>query len=270
MGVKLHYPTDVKLKNSPLVEAWLEIRWNLSLDPKTGIPTDSSYPFALGIFFKSVKDVFKHREELPSSQAPILIPYSVQHRFRTEKDGWPLLQLGPGIASLNFGKEYTWHSFKSRASYFREQLLNAYQGTELKTVAVFLRYRNAYPYDYSSKNLLDFFKRLNIQIEFPQNIPGAASTAEFPLQQNLTFQYDLVQPKGTGKINIASAISSEKSPDDKNIVWDLEIGSVNEDAPDINDEIAFSQWLADAHTILHEWFFSLIEGSLFQEFSREG
>jgi uncharacterized protein (TIGR04255 family) len=269
MGVKLHHPTDIKLKNSPLVEAWLEIRWKLKPDEKSGMLTDSSYPFALGIFFNSVMDKFKYREELPNAQAPFSIPYLIQHRFRAQKNDWPLLQLGPGIASINFGKEYSWSVFKENTSYFRTKLLNAYEGNSLDTIAIFLRYRNVYSYDYGSKNILDFFKRLNIQISFPQNIPGSGSITEFPLDQNLTFQYQLIQPKGIGKINIASGVSHQNSQDEKQIVWDLEIGSVNQDAPDINNENAFNQWLEDAHVILHEWFFSLIEGDLFQEFSGE-
>lgn len=271
MGVQFHYPTDIKLKNSPLVEAWLEIRWDLEPDKALGMPTDPSYPFALGIFYNSVKDEFGYQDILPSSQIPGSIPYLIQHRFRTEKDGWPLLQLGPGIATLNFSKAYSWTTFKNRALYFRSKLISAYQNTKLKSSTIYLRYRNVHPYEYSSQSLLDFLEKLNIQIRLPQNIPGIASKEKFPSQENLLFQFDLSDPKSTGHIQVASGSGKrDNGPDEEVILWEIGVGSTNQDAPDINDEAAFIKWLDAAHAVLHEWFFSLIDGELFNMFSSKG
>jgi hypothetical protein len=42
-----------RLKRSPLVEAWLEIRWEIDIDEnQPGIGRDKDFPFALGKFTK--------------------------------------------------------------------------------------------------------------------------------------------------------------------------------------------------------------------------
>jgi len=114
---------NIQLQNSPLLEAWLEIRWQL-VSSKVANPDlliDPMYRFAIGNFYSGVKHEFPLAEPLPASQAPEgLLPHIPQTRFRPEKDGSPLLQLGPGVATVNFIKQpYSWHAFKEKALFLR-------------------------------------------------------------------------------------------------------------------------------------------------------
>jgi uncharacterized protein (TIGR04255 family) len=270
---QFHYPTEIQLKNNPLMEAWLEIRWQLKETDFPGLLTDSQYPFALGIFYESVKDIFGFLEELPTSKAPEgFLPYAVQHRFRVAEDGWPILQLGPGVASVNFTTPYSWTIFKEKAHYLRLKLLNAYKTSGLKTQSIFLRYRNGFSYNYGTESLFIFLKeKLNTSISLPKSIPGSFTEKPYPSNTNITFTYDLSIPKGVGKIKIGSGytrkVSEEHEPKPKEvIIVELEIGSIGNNAPDITAKSRFNDWLELAHSVTHEWFFSLIDGELFKQF----
>jgi uncharacterized protein (TIGR04255 family) len=268
-------PLEIHLPKSPLVEAWLDIRWQLI---PTGVPnmlTDPLYPFALGIFYNSIKDKFGYKEELPASKAPEgFFPFVLQHRFRSEKDGWPLIQFGPGIATLNYTKPYSWTDFKTKALYLRENLLLAYQGDKLEAKSLILHYRNVYPYKYSSNLLTDFLKdNLNTNISIPSDIPGHFSAKPTPADANITFRYELNKPQGIGQIQIVTGYSREsENPDNvvnnEVVIWEFNINSTETHVPDIKSENNFVSWLEDAHEVIHYWFFALIEGKLFNEFNK--
>ena len=41
-------------------------------------------------------------------------PHIVHHRFRVSPDGWPLLQVGPGVFTVNDTANYRWTEFEKR------------------------------------------------------------------------------------------------------------------------------------------------------------
>ncbi|MBP8986104.1 MAG: TIGR04255 family protein [Syntrophobacterales bacterium] len=71
-----------ELKNKPLVEAILEIRWKLQGLP-SGPQVDPHYKLLLGrLFDRMLKDYPEH-EQLPTANVPDeLVGHVVQHRFR--------------------------------------------------------------------------------------------------------------------------------------------------------------------------------------------
>ena len=91
-------PRAKLLKNKPLIEAILEVRWNLEPGPAPGTGRDPHYKFLLGKLFETVKTRFPHHEELPAASIPEeLTPYAVHHRFRESANGWPLIQVAQGF-----------------------------------------------------------------------------------------------------------------------------------------------------------------------------
>ncbi|MCD6239350.1 MAG: TIGR04255 family protein [Thermotogae bacterium] len=89
------------LKNKPLVEAIFEFRWKLQ-EPSIGVKIDPHYKILIGRMYDRVKDEYPFHEQLPAATMPDEIAgYVVQHRFRKDKDKWPLIQIGPGIITLN-------------------------------------------------------------------------------------------------------------------------------------------------------------------------
>jgi uncharacterized protein (TIGR04255 family) len=266
---------EIHLPNAPLVEAWLDIRWQLTPMGLPNMLADPTYAFALGVFYDSIKDKFGYKDELPASKAPEgFLPYILQYRFRPDKDGWPLLQLGPGIATVNYSKSYSWKDFKTKALYLREKLLNAYQPDKLHLSGLNLHYRNVYPFEYSSNNFAEFLKdNLNGHITLPAEIPGIHSLKPNPSDTNMTFRYKLTKPEGVGQIQIGTGLVNEMNSQGnvigkEIILWELDINSLESQVTSIKSDGDFILWLDEAHEIIHEWFFALVKGKMFDEFSK--
>ncbi len=116
------------LKNAPLVEALLELRWELQQEAEPLPARDSAYPLIVGLLYGQVKNVYPFIEALSQSHLPAeLIPFVPTHRFRIGADQWPLVQIGPGIATLNFTTLYRWEGFRATAAEFIEHLASAYE-----------------------------------------------------------------------------------------------------------------------------------------------
>jgi uncharacterized protein (TIGR04255 family) len=270
-----HFPPEITLKRQPLVEAWLEIRWQLK--PDSSLPdakVDPGFAFALGVFYERVKDIYGYPESLLPPIAPDeILPHVVRYRFRKQENTWPVLQLGPGIATLNFTSPYSWADFRTQALYLRTQLKRAYAEHALTIQDLTLRFRNAVEFDYIANNLLVFLKtELNTLVAPPQFIPGDVAARMWPHELNLVQTYELLEPKGEGKLRIATGQQHVRNEQENNlsrrpvVVFELEVRSdVVADRCWTSDE-DFGQWLDSAHTVIHEWFFALIEGKLRREY----
>ena len=274
---KFHFPPDIKLNRNPLLEAWLEIRWQLVSGDVANFMRDPGFPFALGAFYHSIKNEFGYREDLDASRIPEeMFPHVVRHRFRPGENEWPLLQLGPGVATVNFTDPYNWDDFLNRALYLREKLVDAYSDMELKTQMVNLRYRNGVSFEYSSVNLLNFLKQnLNTSIMFPDHVPGAVSSVTWPTSINVVSTFDLSKPKGLGRLRFNTGVRTQRDSEtnqetkEEMIIWELNVESKENNAPDINEKDKFTTWLTSAHSVIHEWFFSLIDGPLYRKYKGE-
>lgn len=267
---KFHYPSEIQLTKNPLLEAWLTIQWKLETGESPQAKTDPKFPFALGVFYERIAERFSYRQPLDASRVPEeMLPHMVRYQFRSGKGKSPILQLGPGVASANFTRDYSWSNFRELCSYLRRNLLDAYDGA-LQAQKLALRYRNGVPFDRHSNNMLDFFeKNLNTIVRLPEHIPGAVSSAPWPIQVNTIWNFELLEPKGLGTIHLTTGSRRKEDAETKNVtteemlIWQLEVVSEESDAPNINQEDEFSDWLELAHAVMHEWFFSLIEGPLF-------
>ncbi len=258
-----NFPADINLKNPPLAEAWLEIRWKLEqFGPVPNLLRDPAFPFALGILNNKIKGRLSFRKDLAASTAPQdMLPYVVRHQYRPEEDGWPIIQLGPGVATTNFTSPYTWNDFKELSLFLRSVLEEAYQEGGIDISGVILRYRNAHDCNYDSENLFTFLKdNLNTSIELPPYIPGFPGSKEIPTSSNIVFTFDLKNPVSTGTLRLSTGTRNKDQS--KVVISQLEIASGGSDVPDFADENSFGDWLDAAHRVIHEWFFASINGPL--------
>jgi uncharacterized protein (TIGR04255 family) len=264
------FPKDIILDSNPLVEAWLEIKWKLteSFDQKV----DEGYRFALGNFYNLVKQEFPHIEKLPASQAPEdLFPYLIQYRFRSGENQYPLFQLGPGIAAINYTDTYTWEKFKPQALKLCEYLIDAYGGRLLESESFTLRYRNAINYHKSEDILSILQSELNLDIKLPQNIADTFSSGNKLRSLNLNFNFDLGKPNSEATVKFITGTRKEDKETRISdlILWQLEYQSTATDVPPIKDLSVVEVWLESAHSLLYQWFFSIIKGQLFSKFKGE-
>jgi uncharacterized protein (TIGR04255 family) len=105
-------PAPHPLPRKPLVEAIFELRWALQKQPD-GQAIDPGFQIFLGRFYDKVSSDFPESENLDAALVPeMMTPYIVRNRFRKTKGGWPLVQVGTGILSVNDTEGYDWSTFR--------------------------------------------------------------------------------------------------------------------------------------------------------------
>jgi uncharacterized protein (TIGR04255 family) len=155
------------LKNKPLVEAILEIKWRLVPAVKVSGPAqmavpalDPHYRLLLGRLYDRFQKDYPVHEQLPTANLPDeMVGQVVQHRFRVAKDDWPLVQVGPGVFTVNDTRDYTWTDFQRRAREAVGRLYDAHPAvSELRIQSLVLRYIDAVEYNYDQEDAFAFLR----------------------------------------------------------------------------------------------------------------
>jgi uncharacterized protein (TIGR04255 family) len=243
------------LKNKPLVEAIFELGWSVP------DPNDQFLDVLPGLYYNEVRDDYPFIENLPASQIPIpLLRNAVRHRFRKERDGWPLTQLGPGLLTVNDTVGYTtWSEFLPRIITAVCALAKVYDKAEPFTRAE-LRYINAVEFDSQRHRFAEFVERsLHTSIALPNLSDGVGATSDVE-NANVTAQVHLKRPRGLGEFMVALGTYHEKPA----VIFHINVRSHGEYAPTSQQDI--QQWANDAHDIVDSWFMSFCEGHLLESF----
>ena len=264
-----------QLTHPPLVEALLEIRWQLDqIGPDTF--HDPMYRLLIGRWYDRIRERFPSVQELPLAQAPIpdeLTPYRVKQQFRAKKNGWPLVQLGPGVATLNFTSPYSWDMFDETARFVFPKLSEAYTRADpesemsgLQLTRVMLRYINGVDFDWLDGDVLEFIEqRLHTTFNLPAKIREVGAICGVPRKLNLQAGYPLSEPPGEGVMRL----STGRKGQERGVIWELVVRSEEEDVPQLTDADDFWKWLSSAHDVIEAWFDAFIEGELEERFGRE-
>ncbi|MEW5936784.1 MAG: TIGR04255 family protein [Candidatus Thermoplasmatota archaeon] len=251
------------LKNKPLVEAIFELRWELQ-EPVQGMKIDPHYKILIGRIYDRVRDEYPFHEQLPTATMPDEIAgYVVQHRFRKDKDQWPLIQIGPGIITLNDTGGYVWEDFEKRINLLLSILFDAYPdaGTNLKANGLLLRYIDAVDYNYEKEDVFNFLKeKLKVNIQMHKDLFKETGVRNLPLGFDLRFSFPSAKPKGA--VHLRFVRGNRKNIDA--LVWETQVQSIGDDVPKMKDQII--TWAISAHELTDDWFFKMIEGELLRRF----
>jgi uncharacterized protein (TIGR04255 family) len=257
-----HQVPDAMLQNKPLVEALAEIRWELD-SPLPNVHVDRHFKILLGRLYDRVRVDYPIHEQLPTATMPDeLIGYTVQHRFRRASNDWPLVQVGPGIFSVNATSDYVWDDFRRRAVSAVHWLYEAHPDpTVLKINSLLLRYIDARRFDYTNEDILAFLRdKLHVTVSLPGSLFENASIEPLPQQFALQTAFVCTSPPSTVAIGFAAG----QANDEPSLLWETLVRATDDQVPPMPD--GFEKWLDAAHTITHDWFFKLIEGDLLEEF----
>ena len=254
-----------ELKNKPLVEAILEIRWKLQgLPPAPQV--DPHYKLLLGrLFDRMLKDYPEH-EQLPAANVPDeLVGHVVQHRFRVAANSWPLVQIGPGVFTVNSTADYRWPDFRPRVLSAIEKLFDAHPKVgELKITNLIFRYIDAVDFDFGVGNAFEFLRdKLKLNVSLPETLFKDTGVENKP--NSFTWQCSFKGQKPKGLINIRFATGQKNNV--PAVVWETTVESAGDDLPKMPKD--FEGWLDAAHDIAVDWFFKMIEGELERKFSDE-
>lgn len=251
------------LKNKPLVEAIFELRWELQ-EPALGMKIDPHYKLLIGRLYDKLNDEYPFHEQLPAATIPDEIAgYIVQHRFRKDKDKWPLVQIGPGIITVNDTEGYVWEDFEKRIIQAINIIFGVYPESKhnLKVNRLLLRYIDAITFDFEKDDIfISLEEQLKIRINLYQKLFEGTRVEKSPLGLDLRFSFASRQPKGAIRLRLVRGKRGESDT----LIWETMVESVSEDVPKVQNEIA--DWIKEAHDLTNDWFFKLIEGELLRRF----
>ncbi len=250
------------LKNKPLVEAILEIRWSLQGPPTMQV--DPHYKILLGRLFDRLSPEYKKHQPLPAASIPDeMAGYIVQHQFRARENDWPLVQVGPGIITLNDTTAYTWKDFENRAKKVVSDLYAAYPDREsLRVTKLLLTYINAIEFNYEKELLFTFLKKkMRVGLALPKTLFINEKVSETPIGLNWQAIFPLKAPKGVISLKYVTG----KKADAPALIFELSVQTDGEDIPAMPE--GFNNWADKAHDVIEDWFFKLIEGELERRFA---
>jgi len=255
-----------ELKNKPLVEAIVEIRWLLPDQGIPGIAVDPYYRLLLGRFSERVEKDYPAHEALQTASIPDgMVPHVVQHRFRAAKDSWPLVQLGPGIMTVNDTAGYKWEGFQEKCEKALDQLFEAHPSSEnFKIQDIVLRYIDAVAFNLDEENIFKFLReKMKIGLALPDNLFADTKISKNPSSFNWQASFSIKEPEGMITMRFANGVKDDQS----SLIWETIVHSSGTQIPKLPD--GFSRWLHSAHNVTDDWFFKLIEGELERGFSGE-
>jgi uncharacterized protein (TIGR04255 family) len=264
-GIPIAYEAKVDrypkvLRNKPLVEALLEIKWRVPTPAST--PTvDPNYRMFVGRFYDRVVDRYPVSEPLEAAAIPDgIAAHIAQYRFRAKENGYPLLQIGPGLLTINDTESYTWDRFEQEANWALSRLLDTFRG-ELSFDSLTLRYINGIQVDFAREDVLSFLERyLKVRVAFPRELFSTGQIESRPAGFVMQASFQSRYPQGSVQVKFAKGTVKEQ----ESLIWETVVSSTGRDLPELPGR--FAEWLGAAHSIAEDWFFKLIEGELLRRF----
>jgi uncharacterized protein (TIGR04255 family) len=254
-----------ELKHKPLVEAIFELRWKLSKNSEFPMGSDPQYGLVVGRFSDKIESEYPYHEPLKEAQIPDgMIPYMVQHRFRKSPDNWPVVQLGPGLLTVNETKTYKWENFQPRCKTAVENLFKAYpQKTPLNIDSLTLRYIDAVDADFSKDDIFSFLKdKMKTTFYLPKELFEDEKIIKTPTIFHSEISYSHTE---LGLVTLRFGIGQRDGK--KALIWETIVQTRYDLLPQMPDGI--SGWLEKAHDLTDDWFFKLIKGDLEKEFDND-
>jgi len=263
-------PERHPLPNKPLIEAMLELRWDLVGTSQQGLKTDPGFRIFMGRYYDRVRKEYSHVQNLPASELPESVAgYVARHQFWKRENEWPVTQIGPGILTVNETAGYLWESFRPRLISAFKALFDSYptEIAPLRLNQIILRYIDSVPFnpETSQVPILTFLRdSLHTTVAIDHRLfSDDPNEAESPLAFNVSLTYRTKTPKGVVMLTQGNGINV----DVPSIIWETKVMSSGEDVP--NGLQAFETWLDDAHVVSDNWFFTLIRGRLLKIFEED-
>lgn len=252
-----------QLRTPPLAEALVEVKWG-PLDKAGPDQFDPAYPLIVGRLYERIRDKYPVAEEtFPSIIPANMTMHFVRHRFRAAPNSWPVVQIGPGVLTLNETQNYSWESFRDHAVNVLPKLFDVYPAAEqpLSIKSLLVRYINAKPFGYEQASVLEFLAaQLRTKLDLPTDLFKAGPNLERrPAGLRLNLSFAATEPKGIFDLNIGTGHSRDKPA----VIWEFIVRSQDVDVPALPN--GFELWLTSAHRLIEHWFFGLATPELLKE-----
>ncbi len=243
-----------KLKQAPLKEAIFEIRWAPVLDTN-GIPEDRGYQLAQGLFAKGIRKAFPVHKNINTVPEILRVFPVIQHQFWSGELSWPVVQLGPGILSVNNTEaNYIWdETFRPHILSALDLLEESYEKPFIfKSIS--LRYIDAMDLVIPLAEFSDFVgKNLQTQLINNYKVPGKP--------QGLSIiQAFALEDSSQLTLHIQNGVN--QSNGENSLIWSTEVlknGNLSKE-----DVI---QWLDMAHEATSDTFINMLNPDFYASFN---
>jgi uncharacterized protein (TIGR04255 family) len=241
-----------KLPNAPLVEVVFELRW--SVNDKSDL-MEAEYLY--GDIYAEIKNKYPHRERILPIEIPVELTINKPvYRYRANKNDYPLVQVGPGLLTLNTTANlYEWNFFFNDAKELIKTFLKIFKPKKEKKINLSLLYLDFFPFDFKNEDVTKFInENLNIKIEqsFIENV-------RYPKEINIAYSFDIEH--GELKVSLQKGINNSKNEG-------LLLQSRINGAPIQPENDLITEWINNSHGICSNLFKELTKGQLYESFKQ--
>jgi uncharacterized protein (TIGR04255 family) len=257
---------DFRFANPPLIEVIFEIHWALTpvsfAPPGGGIdPHYSVYAREIGSRLET--SGFAVRQELAPSGMPVeFLGHNAMVRYRRQADSWPVIQIGPGVMTVNMVPPYEgWASFSGIAANAIAMLFDCYPMPReyLNIQMMQLRYIDAFGKTHGFDGDPNRFirDRTNAKFSLPDTVFASAAD-ENKVNLSAVWQVPLRDPAGSvGSVKMATGTANGEH------CVIVEFSTVDNPTPPRPFEpMEIAAWLDQAHKICRSWFLSFTSPEL--------
>ena len=160
---------------------------------------------------------------------------------------------------MNDTEEYSWDGFQKKISSMLNVLFDVYPDSEkkLKVNELLLRYIDAIDFDYENNSVFNFLvENMKTNIELQEELFDVTRVGKLPSGFDLRFSFPSTEPNGIMQLRFARGKRKEVDA----LIWETALQLMGTDIPNTQGEII--AWVDEAHTLVHNWFFKVIEGKL--------
>lgn len=246
-----------KLPGAPLQEVIFEVRWALKPAPD-GTLLDDGYDLAPGRLSTIIENFFPIYKKVLLPDIPdFLFRFQPQHQYWKGDNVWPVIQLGPGIMTINCTDEhYDWENgFRDLIGNAVGWLLQAYK-SELKFRYTSLKYIDAINLAEYGGQENDWQNFINANFNFAYINEFNTRGVQKQIQVNQVFQME----DGS---DLQIQIADGKVMDEKAIIWQTAVMKKG----DFSSQ-SLLEWADKAHATTHELFQEMVKPDLYARFSK--
>lgn len=237
-----------KLPGAPLIEVIFEIRWTV-----TNQAERQEVQYLHGDLYPLLKDKFPFRETIQTLPAELLISVPT-HRFRTALNDYPLVQVGPGIVTVNtIDSKYYWNEFETLILEVLQKLSEVYNFKESHNAKLVLQYIDLFKFDFEKGDILKYLQE-NLNISVKQGFYTGNS-----ISKNLVLGLNYENELGFLNINVNRGKDAQGA-DGIVVQTSLTSGTTKV------EHAVIKSWIEKAHELCSNSFKEMTKGNLYEQF----
>lgn len=241
-----------KLPKAPLIEVIFELRWDINT--KNDL---LDFQYLHGDLYSAVKDRFPFRENLVPPEVPFEALRGVPvFRFRKSNGNYPLIQIGPGLITLNtINQDYVWEAFRESVFYLVNVLNNINPKFSQLNLSPSLIYIDYFSLNESEEKSHQFINNnFNIAVE-----NGFLNQYSEKVLETINYMFNYRIGENVLNLNLADGIV--------NNIPGLLLNTKVIGKKSIYIESNMYEWIDVAHTLISDSFKSIVKENLYSSFN---